>query len=171
MIITGWTFCKCSNSHWSHSCLFCAQIVKKSVKICRWLCPSLRLSVCLISRVYLTRLGWLTHWSHFSQPGWPLFRSQSPVRKSHWLNVADNLILSRSDVVADSRHPMTQLTRQGIFLVVVTFVCALQALFIRFVDRYLMFTLEEGYLRLLLLCLLFLSPFNIYVEENDECLS
>jgi len=62
---------------------------------------------------------------------------------------------------------MAQLTRQDTFQAVATFVCAFQALFIRFIGRYLMFTFEEGYLRLLLLCLLFLQRFNIYMEEND----
>jgi hypothetical protein len=62
---------------------------------------------------------------------------------------------------------MAQLTRQGIFLAVATFVCAFHALFIRFNGRYLMFMLEEGYQRLLLLCLLFLSRFSISMEEND----
>jgi len=66
---------------------------------------------------------------------------------------------------------MAQLTRQGIFLAVATSVCAFHALFIRFNGRYLMFIFEEGYQRLLLLCLLFLSRFIIFVEENYGYLS
>jgi len=62
---------------------------------------------------------------------------------------------------------MAQLTRQGIFLAVTTFVCAFQTLFIRFIGRHLIFIFEESYLRLLLPCLLFSPRFNFYVEEND----
>jgi len=62
---------------------------------------------------------------------------------------------------------MAQLTRQGVFLAVATFLCAFHALFIRFNCVYLMFIFEEGYQHLLLLCLLFSSRFSIFVEEND----
>jgi hypothetical protein len=159
----GLIFCRCSNSHWSH---FLCTDCKEKCKDMQVIVP-VSSSVCVFDLPSLINEVMLTHWSHFSQPGGPLFRSQSPVRKSHWLNVADNLIRLRSKIFADSRHLMAQLTRQDTFLAVVTFVCAFQALYIRLIGRYLVFTFEGVYLCLLLMCLLFLPRFNVYVEEND----